>query len=45
MSTIADIRKDYMLQSLSETDAKKDAIEHFSAWWQDSINSKIYEVN
>ena len=45
MSTIADIRKDYMLQSLSETDAKKDAIEQFSAWWQDAINSKIDEVN
>ena len=45
MSTIADIRKDYMLQSLLETNAQKDAIEQFSAWWQDAINSKIDEVN
>jgi len=45
MSTIADIRKDYMLKSFLETDAKADAIEQFSAWWQDAINSEIEEVN
>ena len=45
MSTIADIRKDYMLQRFLETDAKPNAIEQFSTWWQDAINSKIEEVN
>jgi pyridoxamine 5'-phosphate oxidase len=45
MGTIADIRNDYMLKSFSETDAKGDAIEQFSAWWQDAINSEIPEVN
>jgi len=45
MSTIADIRKDYMLKSLLETDAKQNAIEQFSAWWQDALKSEIDEVN
>jgi pyridoxamine 5'-phosphate oxidase len=45
MSTIADIRKDYMLKSFLEADAKADAIEQFSDWWQDAINSEIEEVN
>jgi pyridoxamine 5'-phosphate oxidase len=45
MSTIADIRKDYRLQRFLETDAKPDAMEQFSAWWQDAVNSTIEEVN
>lgn len=45
MSTIADIRKDYMLQRFLETDAKADAIEQFSVWWQDAVSSEIDEVN
>jgi pyridoxamine 5'-phosphate oxidase len=45
MSTIADIRKDYLLKSFLETDAKADAIEQFGAWWQDAIKSEIDEVN
>jgi len=45
MNTIADIRKDYKLQRFLETDAKADAIEQFTAWWQDAINSEIDEVN
>lgn len=45
MSTIADIRKDYMLKSFLETDAKTNAIEQFSCWWQDAIASEIDEVN
>lgn len=45
MSTIADIRKDYMLKSLLETDAKQNAIEQFTAWWQDALKSEIDEVN
>ena len=34
-----------MLKSFLETDAKADAIEQFSAWWQDAIKSEIEEVN
>jgi len=42
---IADIRKDYKLQQLEEKDVAKDAIEQFTRWWQDAINSEITEVN
>src|SRR6476646_10700642 len=45
MSTIADIRRDYMLKSFLESDAKADAIEQFSNWWQDAVYSEIDEVN
>ena len=45
MSTIADIRRDYILKSFLEADAKADAIEQFSNWWQDAVNSEIDEVN
>lgn len=45
MNNIADIRKDYMLQTLTETEAEADAIEQFGKWWQDAINSYIDEVN
>jgi pyridoxamine 5'-phosphate oxidase len=44
-STIADIRKDYKLQSLSEKDAAPNAIAQFNSWWQEAINSEIDEVN
>jgi pyridoxamine 5'-phosphate oxidase len=42
---IADIRKDYKLQQLEQKDVAKDAIEQFTRWWQDAINSEITEVN
>lgn len=45
MNNIADIRKDYMLKSFSETAAAPDAIGQFTAWWNDAINSEIDEVN
>lgn len=45
MSTIADIRKDYMLQRFLEADAKASAIEQFTEWWQDAVNSEIDEIN
>jgi pyridoxamine 5'-phosphate oxidase len=44
-STIADIRKDYMLQSLLEKDVEANAIRQFDKWWQDAMNSDITEVN
>lgn len=44
-STIADIRKDYKLQSLSEKDAVPNAIAQFNNWWQEAIHSEIDEVN
>lgn len=45
MINIADIRKDYMLQTLDETGVDKDAIKQFGVWWQDAVNSEIEEVN
>ena len=46
MSTsIADIRKDYMLQSFSEKDAASNPIEQFTNWWNEALKSNIDEVN
>ena len=45
MSSIADIRKDYQLQSLLETDIEKNPIDQFSTWWNQAIESQIDEVN
>lgn len=43
--SIADIRTDYMLHSLSEEDVAADAIDQFTNWWHDALNSEIDEVN
>jgi pyridoxamine 5'-phosphate oxidase len=43
--SIADIRKDYMLHSLSETDVAPSPIDQFTRWWDDALNSEIEEVN
>lgn len=45
MSSIADIRKDYKLKALSETEAQKDPIAQFSIWWQEAIAAQLDEVN
>ena len=45
MSTIAAIRKEYMLQTLSEKDVEQDALKQFEKWWQQAIDSNIEEVN
>jgi len=42
---IADIRKDYSLQSLNEEDVAKDPIHQFTRWWDEARNSEIDEVN
>ncbi|HEY0677217.1 MAG TPA: pyridoxamine 5'-phosphate oxidase [Chitinophagaceae bacterium] len=43
--SIADIRKDYRLQSLLEEHVAKNAIEQFAAWWNDALVSEISEPN
>lgn len=43
--SIANIRKDYKLKSLSEDDVQSDAIEQFSIWWDEARKSDIDEVN
>ena len=45
MLSIADIRKDYKLQSLSEEAAHKNAIGQFAHWWEEAIKAEIDEVN
>jgi len=43
--SIADIRQEYRLRSLSEDDALPNAIDQFSAWWNEALKSDILEVN
>lgn len=43
--SIADIRKDYMLHSLNETDVAANPIDQFTTWWDDAVRSEIEEVN
>ena len=45
MKNIADIRKDYKLQTLSENDVVKDPFLQFDKWWDDAVNSELEEVN
>ena len=44
-SNIADIRKDYKLQTLLENDVNKDPIEQFTNWWHEAAKSDIEELN
>ncbi len=42
---IADIRKDYKLRSLLESDVEPDPIKQFQLWWNEVIKSNIEEPN
>ena len=42
---IADIRQDYRLHSLNENDIAADPVDQFTRWWDNAINSEIFEVN
>ncbi len=42
---IADIRTDYKMQSLTETDVAATPKEQFDKWWDDAVKSDITEVN
>src|SRR4026209_1197620 len=44
-SNIAGIRKDYSRQSLSEESAEKDAIQQFTRWWEEALESQVEEIN
>ncbi len=43
--SIADIRKNYSQESLSEKDAEASPIQQFSKWWDEAVASEIDEVN
>jgi len=45
MSSISEIRKDYRLRQLLETDVEPNAIRQFDKWWQEALASDISEVN
>lgn len=45
MKEIADIRKDYQLETLSEADVAADPIAQFGKWWDEAVKSDIDEVN
>lgn len=45
MKPIADIRKEYKLTSFTEAAASSNAIQQFTAWWEDALASEIDEVN
>ena len=42
---IADIRKEYKLETLFEKDTALSPFKQFDKWWQQAIESKIEEVN
>jgi pyridoxamine 5'-phosphate oxidase len=42
---LADIRKDYQMQSLLETDVAGNPFIQFNDWWDDAIKSELEEVN
>lgn len=44
-SSIADIRRDYMLKSFDEADASINPFEQFTTWWEEATNADIDEVN
>ncbi|MFY7841098.1 MAG: pyridoxamine 5'-phosphate oxidase [Lacibacter sp.] len=45
MASIADIRRDYSLKTLIETEVTDDPFLQFGDWWQQAIESEIDEVN
>ena len=45
MIDIAKIRKEYMLESLLETDMAPDPIKQFDRWWEQVLASSIEEAN
>ncbi len=42
---IADIRTDYKMQQLTETDVAATPKAQFDKWWNDAVKSDIHEVN
>lgn len=43
--SIADIRFDYKLKTLNETDVADTPLQQFSVWWKEAVDSEIFEVN
>lgn len=45
MSSIADLRKEYKLQSLSKKDVSEDPVLQFQKWFGEALQAQIEEVN
>jgi pyridoxamine 5'-phosphate oxidase len=45
MSTISDIRKDYMMHTLEQGDVAPNPLNQFTRWWEDALKSEIDEIN
>jgi pyridoxamine 5'-phosphate oxidase len=45
IKSIADIRKDYTLQTLNEADVSVNPFQQFETWWNEALASNIDEVN
>lgn len=45
MDKIADIRKEYKMQSLDEKDVQQDPVRQFEKWWHDVSGSSVEEAN
>jgi pyridoxamine 5'-phosphate oxidase len=45
MNSLADMRKDYQLQKLSEESVAEDPFLQFNIWWSEAVAAKIDEVN
>jgi pyridoxamine 5'-phosphate oxidase len=43
--SLADLRKDYQLASLSEADVASDPIQQFSIWFEQALKSDVAEAN
>lgn len=45
LSSISDIRRDYMLKSFDESHAAVDPFDQFRVWWEEATSADIDEVN
>jgi pyridoxamine 5'-phosphate oxidase len=45
MISIADIRKNYSLKQLLESDADPDPVKQFHKWWNEALEARLEEVN
>lgn len=45
MPSIADLRQDYQMQSLSKSDVHANPIDQFRKWWDEALNAQIVEPN
>ncbi len=44
-AAIADLRREYAVESLLEKDVEQDPVDQFSKWWQQAVKAEIDEVN